>query len=321
MGLGGPEGEEAAESSVFPLFYRNIEIILHSPIERQACVYYVPELLGLMDIHILKKDDVNLRMLIRGVDVAFLNSLRRTILAEVPTMAIDDVVIIENSSVLHDEILAHRLGLIPLKTNLDSYNLPEECSCKSEFGCNLCRVSLTLDVEAPEETRTVYSRDLKSEDPEIVPVSNEIPIAKLAPEQRIKLEAYARLGRGKDHAKWQPVSVCAYKHLPKIELDTEQCDACGKCVEICSKRVLAKVGNKIEVQAPLECSLCQDCVEVCPKEPPAIKVSWDKNSFIFNLESTGALPTERILLEALRILNKKFKNFDETLAVSLNEKG
>jgi len=274
-------------------------------------------LLGLMEVQILKKDEVNLRMFVKGVNVAFINSLRRTILAEVPSMAIDDVVIIENSSVLHDEILAHRLGLIPLKTNLDSYNLPEECPCKSDFGCNLCRVSLSLDVEASEETRTIYSRDLKSEDPETVPVSDEIAIVKLAPGQKIKLEAYARLGRGKEHAKWQPVSACAYKYAPKVEIDIERCDACGKCTEVCPKRVLIKSGSKIEIRNLLECSLCLDCVDVCPKEPPAVKVDWDKNSFIFNLESTGALPTERIILEALKILSKKFKDFDEALAVSL----
>jgi len=270
-----------------------------------------------MEIQILKKDDVNLRMLIKGVNVAFMNSLRRIILAEVPSMAIDDVVIIENSSVLHDEILAHRLGLIPMKTNLDAYNLPEECPCKSEFGCNLCRVSLSLDVEASEETRTIYSRDLKSEDPETVPVSNEIVIVKLAPGQKIKLEAYARLGRGKEHAKWQPVSACSYKYAPKVEIDVERCDACGKCVEICPKNVLIKTGNKIEVKDVLECSLCLDCVEVCPKEPPAVKVDWDKNSFLFNLESTGTLPVERIISESLKILSEKFKEFDEKLAVSL----
>lgn len=274
-----------------------------------------------MDVQILKKDDTSLLMLIKGVDVAFVNSLRRIMLAEVPSMAIDDIVIIENSSVLHDEVLAHRLGLIPLKTSLDSYNLPEECECKSDFGCSLCRVSLTLDVEASKETRTVYSEELKSEDPEIVPVSKEIPIVKLAPEQKIKLEAYARLGRGRDHAKWQPVSACVYKYLPKIEVDSEQCNACGKCVEVCSKRVLIKVGKTIEIREPLECSLCEDCVDACPKDPPAIKVDWHKDSFVFNVESTGVLPTERILFEALKILNKKCEDFNEALVVSVGEEG
>lgn len=149
-----------------------------------------------MEVKIVEKNDFSARLIVEGADTAFMNSLRRIMLAEVPSMAIDEVVVIENSSMLHDEILAHRLGLIPLKTDLDSYNLPEECPCKSELGCNLCRVSLTLDVEAKDGVKTVYSGDLTSENPNIVPVSDRVPILKLAPDQRIRLEAYARLGKG-----------------------------------------------------------------------------------------------------------------------------
>lgn len=267
-----------------------------------------------MEVEVLEKDEKNLRLLIKGVDVPFINALRRTIISEVPCMAIDEVVMIENSSILQDEIIAHRLGLIPLKTDLDSYNLPEECPCKSEFGCNLCRVTLTLDVEAKEGTRTVYSGELKSENPEIVPVSDQIPIIKLAKGQKLRLEAYARLGKGKNHAKWQPVSMCTYKYFPKIEI-LSKCDACGKCVEICPRKVLAKIENKIEVRNLMACTLCQDCAEVCPQSPPAIKVDQEKDTFIFSLESTNALPPERILTEAIKILDKQFNVFEEQIKV------
>lgn len=145
----------------------------------------------------LEKDDKNMRLLIRGADVPFMNALRRIVIAEVPSMAVDEVVILENSSILQDETIAHRIGLIPLKTDLDSYNLPEECPCKSEFGCNLCRVTFTLDAEAKEGTRTVYSGELVSENPNVTPVSGNIPIIKLAKGQKLRLEAYARLGKGK----------------------------------------------------------------------------------------------------------------------------
>jgi len=260
-----------------------------------------------------------MRLLIRGVDVPFMNALRRIVIAEAPCMAIDEVVIIENSSILQDEIIAHRLGLIPLKTDLDGYNLPEECPCKSEFGCNLCRVTLTLDVESKEGTRTVYSGELKSENPAIVPVSGKIPIIKLAKEQRLRLEAYARLGKGKNHAKWQPVSMCTYKYFPKIEISGKQCDVCGKCVEICPRKVLAKTGNKIEVRDLMACTLCQDCVDACPQNPPAIEVSWEENTFIFNLESTGALPPQRIMIEAIKILDKQLKEFESRIKVKKGE--
>ncbi|MGB9959581.1 MAG: DNA-directed RNA polymerase subunit D [Candidatus Bathyarchaeales archaeon] len=273
-----------------------------------------------MEIKVLEKDDKDMRLLIRGVDTPFVNALRRNVLAEVPCMAIDEVVIIENSSVLHDEIIAHRLGLIPLKTDLDSYNLPEECPCQSEFGCNLCRVILTLDQEAKEGTITVYSGELISENPNIVPVSDKIPIIKLTKGQKLKLEAYARLGKGKKHAKWQPVSTSAYKYLPQVKIDAARCDACGKCVEICPRKVLEKTEGKIEVRDLLACTLCQDCTDVCPKEPPAIDIGWEKNAFIFSLESTGALPPERIMIEAVKILDKELEEFAKQFEVEKLEK-
>jgi DNA-directed RNA polymerase subunit D len=268
-----------------------------------------------VEIDVLKKEEMKTRLVVKGVDVPFMNALRRTILTEVPTMAIDEVVIIENSSVLQDEVLAHRLGLTPLKTDLDSYNLPEECSCESEFGCNLCRVSLTLDAEAKEGTRIVYSRELISDNLDVTPVSSEIPLAKLAKEQRIRLEAYARLGKGKNHAKWQPTTRCTYKYLPRIEINDEQCDKCGECVKICPKKVFSKSGEKIEIRDFMACTLCQDCVDVCPKDPPAVKIGWKDDSFIFNIESTGVLPPKRIMIEAVKILDEKLKQFIDEVKV------
>jgi DNA-directed RNA polymerase subunit D len=264
-------------------------------------------------IEVLEKDEAIIRLVIKEVDVPLMNALRRIALAEVPSMAIDEVVMIENSSILQDEIIAHRLGLTPLKTDLDSYNLPEECECKSEFGCNLCRVTLTMDAESNEGTRVVYSGELVSENPEIIPVSDKIPLIKLAKGQKLKLEAYARLGKGKNHAKWQPVSVCAYKYFPKIEVPSKQCKDCAKCVDICPKNVLAMKENKVEVRDLLACNLCMDCVEACPQKPPAIKVEWEKNAFIMNIESTGALPPERIIQEATKILDKQLKEFKKQL--------
>lgn len=272
-----------------------------------------------MEVRVLEKDEKTMSLLVHGVDVPYMNALRRLIISEVPCMAIDEVVMIENSSVVQDETIAHRLGLVPLKTDLDSYNLPEDCPCKSEFGCNLCRITLTLDVEVKEETRPIYSGELISENKEMLPISDKIPIVKLAKEQKLRLEAYARLGKGKNHAKWQPVSMCAYKYLPKIDVSKKNCTVCGKCVEICPKRVLAKTEGKLVVQNLMACTLCHDCVEACLEKPPAIDVSWEENAFILNLESTGALPPERIVEEAIRILDKQLKEFESQIKVKKGE--
>jgi len=273
-----------------------------------------------VEIEVLEKNESNLRFLVRGVDVPFMNALRRIVTSEVPSMAIDEIVMVENSSLLQDETIAHRMGLIPLRTDLDSYNLPEECPCKSEFGCNLCRVTLALDVEAKGEARMVFSGDLVSENPNVVPVSDRIPILKLAKEQRIKLEAYARLGKGKNHAKWEPVSMCTYKYYPEIEI-TNRCSVCGKCLDVCPKNVLAKEGDNIKVKNVVSCTLCQDCVKACPERPPAIQVSGEENAFIFNLESTSSLPPERIMVEASKILDKQLKELEGAIKVKKSEKG
>jgi DNA-directed RNA polymerase subunit D len=262
-----------------------------------------------LEVKILEKTDTRVVFTVHGISTPFANALRRIMIAEVPTMAIDDVIVVENSSAVNDEIIAHRLGLIPLKTDLDTYLLPEECTCHSELGCNRCRVALTLEASAGESTRTVYSGEIKSENPEIVPISDKIPIVKLAPGQRIRMELYARLGKGKMHAKWQPVSVCSYKYFPAINISVKRCDACGECVAICPKHVLKIVDGKLKVDNLLQCTLCSECVKRCPKKPPAIKVESEPNAFIFFVESTGALPVERIVSEAARILLTKVDEF------------
>tara|TARA_B100001750_G_scaffold201555_1_gene176351 strand:- start:945 stop:1580 length:636 start_codon:yes stop_codon:yes gene_type:complete len=158
-------------------------------------------------IKILESSDSRIKVSIKGVDRVYANALRRFAISEVPCMAIDDVVIQQNSSVLYDEILAHRLGLIPLSTDLKGYVLPQDCSCKTDLGCSKCRVLLVLNAVATDEVKTIYSGDLRSEDDSVKPYVDNIPIVKLAPDHEIKLEAFAKLGKGRDHAKWQPVSV------------------------------------------------------------------------------------------------------------------
>jgi DNA-directed RNA polymerase subunit D len=115
--------------------------------------------------------------------------------------------IIENSSVLADEALAHRLALIPIKTDLTRFSEPSKCECKSETGCSNCRVMLVLDSGDTNTTRTVFSNELSSEDKDISPISDKIPIIKLTEGQRVKVEAYAKLGRGSEHAKWNSSNI------------------------------------------------------------------------------------------------------------------
>ena len=146
-------------------------------------------------IQVLTSDDRKISVKLKGVSSYYANALRRICLNGIPVFAIDTVDIIENSSVLPDEGIAHTLGLIPLKTELDAADESNS------------RVMLVLDSEATENTKVVTSAELESKDQVVKPISNQIPIIHLAPGQRIKLEAYARLGRGTEHSKWNSANV------------------------------------------------------------------------------------------------------------------
>ena len=161
----------------------------------------------LSSLEVINQDNQTMSVKLKGVPLQYANALRRVCLNGVPVFAIDTVDIIENSSVLADEGLAHRLGLIPIKTDLSRFNEPSKCDCHSETGCSNCKVMLVLDSGDSDTTRTVLSNELSSEDDSIKPISDKIPIVQLAPGQRIKIECYARLGRGTDHAKWNSSNI------------------------------------------------------------------------------------------------------------------
>lgn len=165
-----------------------------------------------IDLKVIEKQDDKITIKFNNVPRQYVNALRRLSISEVPTFAIDDVVILENSSVMHDEAVAHRLGLIPLRTDLKKFNLPNNCDCKSALGCTNCRVLLQLDAEAKDKTKIITTSELISEDEFVKPVNQDIPIITLAPGQKIKFEAYARLGLGKDHAKWQAATISVVKY-------------------------------------------------------------------------------------------------------------
>jgi len=262
-----------------------------------------------MEVEILEERGDSLRFILRGSFPAFANALRRAVLADVPVMAIEDVIFVENTSVMYDEILSHRLGLIPLKTDLESYVLREECDCKSDLGCPKCTASFVLEAEATGQTTTVYSGDLKPS-AGVVPVSDKIPVVKLAPGQKIRLEAYARLGRGSEHAKWQAASVAAYKYLPLVMLRDENLSNPEEVINCCPTRVYASDSTrKIFIKDELACILCMACVEQAVpldhRKAPPVEIKGDDTAFAFQIEGTGALPPRRILKEAANILSKK----------------
>lgn len=245
------------------------------------------------------------RFTISGVSTSFANMLRRAMISEVPTLAIEDVLIYDNTSVLFDEMLAHRLGLIPLRTNLDHYRSRAECTCEGA-GCPICTATYTLSVEGP---RTVRSSDLIPQDPDTTPAEADIPIIELEEDQKIVLEAHAIVGTGKEHAKWQATTACGYKNYPVIRVD-EKCDGCGMCIDECPRDVLESGNGKVRVIGGRQelCSLCRLCERACLAggigTEPAIHIDADENRFIFMVESDGSMPVLEIIERALQYIRK-----------------
>ena len=197
-------------------------------------------------VEVVEKSDERIVIRFNNIPRQYVNSLRRLAISEVPTLAIDDVVILENSSVMHDEAVAHRLGLMPLRTDPGRFVMPHECDCKSTLGCSKCRVLLVLDSEANEKTLVVTSGQMVSEDELVKPVSKDIPIVVLAPNQKLKFEAYARLGIGKDHAKWQPTAAAVVKDGKDeseiiLVIESNGALTAGEIVTVAAEQLASKV--------------------------------------------------------------------------------
>ncbi|MDC4230845.1 MAG: DNA-directed RNA polymerase subunit D [Nitrosopumilus sp.] len=178
-------------------------------------------------LEVINKNDKKMSVKLKGIPLQYANTLRRICLNGVPVFAIDTVDIIENSSVLPDEGLAHRLGLIPLKTDLSRFNEPSKCDCQSETGCSNCRVMLVLDSGDSDTTRTVLSNEISSEDESVKPVSDKIAIVELTQGQKIKVECYARLGRGTEHAKWNSANISTLTDTEKKDESTLTVESTG----------------------------------------------------------------------------------------------
>jgi len=269
-------------------------------------------------LSILEKKGERLVLLLEGVTPALANSIRRALIAEVPTLAIDEVMIAENTSVLWDEMVAHRLALIPLKMDEKTYDALLDCYERGED----CSVIFSLDEEAVERTRTVLSGRLRFEGVEgvaapaeafhVEPVSKNIPILKLARGQRISLTAIARMGVGREHAKWQPVSAVGYKYKPIIRIlkNPESEEVAAKIVETCPRKVFGYRDGALVIVNPLSCSLCRECAE---KFPEYIEVRGDPHMIIMSVEGLGMIPVEKALLVALDVLSKRVNGLVEKI--------
>ncbi|MBW2988256.1 DNA-directed RNA polymerase subunit D [Candidatus Woesearchaeota archaeon] len=264
-----------------------------------------------MKLQLVSKDKTNTKcsFIIDGAEYWYVNSLRRIMINEVPVLAIEDVEFRKNDSALYDEIVALRLGLLPLTTDLKTLNLKEECTCKGA-GCSLCQVVFKLKEKGP---KMVYAKSLKANDAKTKVVYPDMPIVKLAKNQELEFVATAILGKGEEHVKWSPC-LAYYKYYPSIKIDNKKCSKdCKKCIESCPFGILEMKQGKVVVNQKklLECHLCNACVDACPND--AIQIQEDETKHVFYLESWGQLSCKDIIEEAIRIFDNKLLQLSKQL--------
>jgi len=256
-----------------------------------------------LKVKVLKKNDEKIKFMIEGINSALAGELRRIMMSEVPTLAIEWVDFVKNNSVLWDEIVASRLGLIPLVFKSKSYKFKEDCKCGGK-GCTHCQVTLSLVKKGP---CVVYSGDLVPSDKKVKPVYDKIPIVELTGGQELKFEAIAQLGLGKNHAKWQ-AAIVGYRAIPKITVSKKGNKK--EYADRCPKKVFTFRNKKLKVAKPLECNLCMTCVELSEN---AIKIEADEKSFLFKLETVCGLKPKEIVMKSVETLNNKLNEFSKDL--------
>ncbi|KAK9057181.1 hypothetical protein SSX86_024548 [Deinandra increscens subsp. villosa] len=296
-------------------------------------------------VKVIKLNEEDMEFDLIGIDASIANAFRRILISEVPTMAIEKVLVANSSSVVQDEVLAHRLGLIPIKVDPRLFDYMSENDVPNEKNTVVFKLHFKCERKSGER-RTVYSHDLewlpfgseyvlspeKSADPTSKPktytsftssqdslpefsnnpitVSPGIIISKLGPGQEIELEAHAVKGVGKTHAKWSPVATAWYRTLPEIVLlqDIED-DEALKLVKKCPVNVfdIEDMGAGVKRATVARPRACTLCRE-CIREPgweEKVALRRVKDHFIFTIESTGALPPEVLFTEAVKILEDK----------------
>uniref|UniRef100_A0A2P2QLB3 Uncharacterized protein MANES_S011800 n=1 Tax=Rhizophora mucronata TaxID=61149 RepID=A0A2P2QLB3_RHIMU len=263
-------------------------------------------------------------------DASMANALRRVMIAEVPTIAIDLVEIEVNSSVLNDEFIAHRLGLIPLTSDRAmSMRFSRDCdACDGDGQCEFCSVEFHLRAKCmDDQTLDVTSKDLYSSDHTVVPVdfsdpsdfesleqSRGIIIVKLRKGQELRLRAIARKGIGKDHAKWSPAATVTFMYEPEIHINEDLMETLTleekqQWVESSPTKVFDIDPYTQQVKV-IDAELYTYDDEVIKKAEAMgklglVEIHAKEDSFIFTVESTGAIKASQLVLNAIEVLKQK----------------
>lgn len=275
-------------------------------------------------IIISKLEPDSIQFVMQKTDLSMANAVRRVCHGEVPILAIDDVQIMENDSVMHDEFLGHRLGLCPIDSvKVSDFEFYQDCDCGQLDGCGKCCVMFKLDVTAvSEEPTLVTTKDLKNDDPyngDIKAVTSRpkrantnnyyeqpeeeeddskgVLLVKLKQGQRVSLIAKAKKGVGKIHTKYDPTCSVAFEYDPD--------------------NALRHTTFEFPKDWPIgEFSACygeETEWKEAEFDPKAVA-----DTFYFNLETTCALPPEDVVKSALSEIKSKLERVRDKLGAIIS---
>ncbi|EFD92697.1 MAG: RNA polymerase insert [Candidatus Parvarchaeum acidophilus ARMAN-5] len=243
----------------------------------------------------LLEEKTETKLLLNGCSVAMANAIRRAIINGVYTLAIDDVTIYKNTSSMFDEVLAARLGLIPIKT-------PIEVKGKGKF-------LLKLKEMGP---KAVHASDLVSSDKDVVPAIPEMLIINLKDGESLELEAETTWGNGAIHTKFTPAHVY-YHFYPKITIPNSSVKGAAKIASLCPVDILDGQKDSLSVKSGKlsECILCKACEDYAGSD--VISISSEKDKIVFGIESWGQLSVKDIFNEAISTLEEEVKEISEKI--------
>ncbi len=236
-----------------------------------------------MEAKLISNENNEAKLELDDMPVSLVNALRRFIINSVETLAIEDVTVYKNSSTMYDEILASRLGLIPLKTPVNSK--------KKTFNFKLKAIG----------PKNVYASDLVPEDPEVKPVYDKMLIIKLKDGESIDLEATAVFGSGQDHAKFTPAHV--FHHFyPIIKITNKEVKEASKIASLCPRDVLEGEDGKLSVKKGKlqDCILCMACQDYAGED-------------IFEIESWGQLTIKEIFEQAFSKMEEELGQIEKSI--------
>ena len=295
-----------------------------------------------------------IRILISETDASQVNAIRRALIADVPKLAITRVdfsqgvtqdnkgEVVESVNVLPDEVLAHRLAMIPIPTNLDEgLVFPNECAncqdvVEKDKGCPMCQVLYTLSARGPsadaeEEFKTVYAGDITTISDPVFDIRDEhkqIPLTVLSKGQFLEFYAFAVLGRGRDHAKWSPVAAVGFRphriavlNKPEdanvlFELGLTTSDGTAIDAKLFGKdKKLTDINHVMDLEKALH-----QVGEGTGREEAfddAITLEPVEGAYVFSYETDGSLDPVTAFNMALDELKNRFNNLSEDLASAL----